>query len=267
MIAAVAAVIPALIARSAGAGASATAANPPDSASRVANLIADNMPRSVVVRFANHRWPPVRIVRGAIRVSAGSGTGETVVPARSRVSPVAVMRGGDARSSASPRHAGVEIVVAFANSHEAPVTVLHGMVSAPPDIELFAPAGGLDLDRVAFAVDGAESSHGMDPRMWRPELDGPQGPMQVSAAAALDSGGGDRFDLGENRALGRAYLALLYRRYGNWPDTIAAYNWGPGNLDAWIGAGRPAAGLPLDVEQYRNRVMRDSSAPPAPGRQ
>jgi hypothetical protein len=94
--------------------------------------------------------------------------------------------------------------------------------------------------------------------MWRPEPNGPQGPMQVSAAAAIDVGGGDRFNIVENRQLGRAYLAQMYRRYGNWPDAIAAYNWGPGNMDAWIGAGRPIDSFPLEVEHYRERVLRDA---------
>jgi hypothetical protein len=62
------------------------------------------------------------------------------------------------------------------------------------------------LDRVASAVDGAESSHGSDMAMWRPDPSGPQGPMQVSEAAATDVGGGDRFDALQNRAIGRAYL-------------------------------------------------------------
>src|SRR6266849_67577 len=58
------------------------------------------------------------------------------------------------------------------------------------------------LDRVAIAVDGAESSHGEDRGMWRPDPSGPQGPMQVSEAAATDVGGsGDRFDLTQNRAI------------------------------------------------------------------
>jgi hypothetical protein len=127
-----------------------------------------------------------------------------------------------------------------------------------PGIELFRPASESDLDRVAFAVDGAESSHGTDLRMWRPELNGPQGPMQVSAAAATDLGGGNRFDMVENRQLGRGYLALMYRRYGNWPDAITAYNWGPGNMDAWIASGRPIAGLPFEVERYRDGVLRDA---------
>jgi hypothetical protein len=111
------------------------------------------------------------------------------------------------------------------------------------------------LDRVAFAVDGVESSHGADAKMWRPEVDGPQGPMQVSAAAAMDVGNGDRFDPGENRALGRAYLARLYRRYANWVDAVAAYNWGPGRMDAWIDSGRPIDKFPEAVALYRVRVL------------
>jgi hypothetical protein len=116
------------------------------------------------------------------------------------------------------------------------------------------------LDRIAFAVDGVESGHGTDPKMWGPNPDGPQGPMQVSAAAADDAGGGDRFDEQQNRALGRAYLALMYRRYGTWPDAVAAYNWGPGNMDSWIGGGRAYDKLPPAVERYRIRVLGSSFA-------
>jgi len=114
------------------------------------------------------------------------------------------------------------------------------------------------LDRIAYAVDGAESSHGEDPTMWRPDPSGPQGPMQVSGPAAADVGGGDRFDSTENRAIGRAYLAQLYRRYKNWPDAIAAYNWGMGNVDGWVKAGRPADKFVIGVAAYLRRVLRDS---------
>jgi hypothetical protein len=79
--------------------------------------------------------------------------------------------------------------------------------------------------------------------------------MQVSAAAATDAGGGDRFDETENRALGRAYLQRMFRRYGSWPDAVAAYNWGPGRLDDWIGGGRPIDKLPPAVARYRTRVI------------
>jgi Transglycosylase SLT domain len=114
------------------------------------------------------------------------------------------------------------------------------------------------LDRVAYAVDGAESSHGADQAMWRADPAGPQGPMQVSEAAATDVGGGDRFDPDQNREIGRAYLAQLYRRYGDWPDAIAAYNWGIGNLETWVKAGRPADGREFGVAAYLGRVLHDS---------
>jgi hypothetical protein len=138
------------------------------------------------------------------------------------------------------------------------------LTSAESGTTTSSPQVGGALDRIAYAVDGAESSHGSDPRMWRAEPDGPQGPMQVSAAAAADAGGGDRFDDTQNRALGRAYLARMFQRYGSWSDAIAAYNWGPGNLDGWIGGGRPADKFPAAVERYRNRVLV-TSGPPAAG--
>jgi hypothetical protein len=120
------------------------------------------------------------------------------------------------------------------------------------------PRIGTALDRVAYAVDGAESSHGEDLTMWGPDPSGPQGPMQVSEPAAADVGGGDRFDPTENRAIGRAYLAQLYRRYQNWPDAIAAYNWGMGNVDNWVKAGRPADKFVIGVAAYLRRVLHDS---------
>ena len=114
------------------------------------------------------------------------------------------------------------------------------------------------LDRVAMAVDAAESSHGTDMAMWRPDPSGPQGPMQVSEAAATDVGGGDRFDSMQNRAIGRAYLLQLYGRYGNWPDAIAAYNWGIGKMDAWVKAGRPSDRFLVGVAAYLRRVLHES---------
>jgi hypothetical protein len=119
-------------------------------------------------------------------------------------------------------------------------------------------AAATELDRIVYAVDGAESSHGKDTSMWRARFDGPQGPMQVSETAAIDVGGGNRFDIAQNRAIGRAYLDLLYRRYGNWTDAVSAYNWGMGNLDHWIKGGRQSERLVPAVAVYLHRVLRDS---------
>jgi len=116
-----------------------------------------------------------------------------------------------------------------------------------------------ELDRIARAVHGAESSHGKDPRMWRSDVAGPQGPMQVSEKAAIDVGGGNRFDIAQNRTIGRAYLALLHQRYRNWPDAVSAYNWGIARLDQWIRAGRPSEKLVPGVAKYVSRVLHGSA--------
>jgi hypothetical protein len=209
------------------------------------------------------RGSPARDKTGQKPVAEKVEAAEVVTFADPRRSPVRILRGDSERALVMPGQihsaAMTMQVVTFANLRDRPVSILRGAgLPAAAETELFGPASAADLDRVAFAVDGAESSHGADLRMWRPEPGGPQGPMQVSAAAAFDVGGGDRFDLAENRALGRAYLARMYRRYGNWQDAIAAYNWGPGNLDAWIIGGRAADKLPLEVERYRNRVVREA---------
>jgi hypothetical protein len=235
---------------------------------------AEKKPVSVeIVSFPDTAWHAVKIIRGgrtARDETAGveprekAETAEIVTFGDPKSKPVRVVRGDTDAAMAVPGQplpasGPKRELVTFVNPRDQPVTVLRGSIAQSlPAIELFRPASESDLDRVAFAVDGAESSHGTDLRMWRPELNGPQGPMQVSAAAAIDIGGGDRFDLAENRQLGRAYLARMYRRYGNWPDAIAAYNWGPGNMDAWIGSGRPSGSFPLEVERYRDRVLYDA---------
>jgi Transglycosylase SLT domain len=259
---------------SAGAAVSSKA-KPRAVAAQIRALIRKNSKNTEIVTFADRRLASVRIVRGESEPPLAHGSVAIVTFAGKKMRPVSILRGGSvipavavvpAREPARPAAPGKTETVSFANPRQRPVTVLRGSIAPWFDpvvtnatFELFPAAPGGDLDRVAFAVDGAESSHGLDPGMWRPEFSGPQGPMQVSAAAAIDLGGGDRFDLAQNRLLGRGYLARLYRRYGDWPDAIAAYNWGPGNLDAWIGRGRPAAGLPLEVERYRDRVLRDGS--------
>jgi Transglycosylase SLT domain len=238
-------------------------------------LIWQNARNVEIVRFADPRKHPIRIVRGRQLSSDTSGAPGFDEIARGQKVPVRILRGAPAVMAGlmavvrvRPPLSAAQQVVASAGDGDRPVTVLRGMLPAAltdrdspvlasdPCLNRFGGCGA-ELDRVAFAVDGAESSHGADPGMWRANLTGPQGPMQVSAAAAIDSGGGDRFDLMQNRQLGRAYLAQLFYRFGNWSDAVAAYNWGPGNMDIWIAQGRPALRLPPGVERYRDRVLRD----------
>jgi hypothetical protein len=222
--------------------------------------------RVETVRFADPRWPAVKIVRGDVPAfntpmfRATASNTEIVTFGDGRGERVQVVRGwgaGPSPSALTPAKSNVE-TVRFAGLDAPIVSIVRGAAPAMSAVGLFDAAQGGELDRVAFAVDGAESGHGSNLAMWRADLDGPQGPMQVSAAAALDVGGGDRFDMRQNRLIGRAFLAKLYQRYGNWPDAVAAYNWGPGNLDRWIANGRPAQALPLETARYLLKVLRDA---------
>jgi hypothetical protein len=235
-------------------------------------------PSVETVHFADPRRAPVRVMRGprnpaspvpapgpAVNPAPGPTTGRTEIVSfgAGSVQQVTVARGITASpAGAAPTGPGAPTRVekiSFADPALPAVTVMRGIVSRDAvAVDLFGPANGGELERIAFAVDGVESRHGRDLRMWRPEPGGPQGPMQVSAAAALDVGGGDRFDLQQNRLLGRAYLAQMFRRYGNWSDALAAYNWGPGNVDLWIAGGRNPDRLPLETVRYIARVLRDA---------
>src|SRR5438552_7624745 len=75
-----------------------------------------------------------------------------------------------------------------------PASVLAVMLLDLGDPVFAEKTGSAELDRITYAVDGAESSHGKNAAMWRPNLAGPQGPMQVGEKAALDVNGGDRFE-------------------------------------------------------------------------
>jgi len=246
--------------------------------------------KAEIVYFADPRHSPVRVMRGSgDPASPISAQGPAQGPQASRTETVGfgpgdaervtVVRGMAAPPiDAKPDNPEARIrteKISFADPLLPVVTVMRGIVSRAalsgdgvsrdgvgPD--LFDPANGGELDRIAFAVDGIESRHGRDLRMWRQAFAAPQGPMQVSAAAALDVGGGDRFDVQQNRLLGRAYLAQMFRRYGNWADALAGYNWGPGNLDLWIAGGRNAERRPPGVARYVDRVLRDALIPAAP---
>jgi hypothetical protein len=226
-----------------------------------------------IVHFAGRSYAPVRVVRGPSWADGPSVRRDIVRFGNGSAQPMTIVRGpvepaGDrdpARSPGEPSPARPAIErVDFAGPGAASVTVVRGIGEAGRLIsaDLFGVADAPALDRVAHAVHGVESSYGADPRMWRPEIEGPQGPMQVSAAAALDLGGGNRFDVLENRRLGRAYLARMFRRYGNWPDALAAYNWGLGKVDRWIADGRSAERLPPETTRYIERVLRNALIAP-----
>jgi hypothetical protein len=71
---------------------------------------------------------------------------------------------------------------------------------------------------------------------------------------------GDLSDVFTNVNLGVGYLAQLYRKYGDWNTALAAYNWGPGNVDKSLAAAPSGftwstPSLPKTVWSYVQSVL------------
>ena len=81
---------------------------------------------------------------------------------------------------------------------------------------------------------------------------GAQGLMQLMPSTARGLGVSDSFDPEQNVMAGTRFLKDMLRRYGgNLDDALAAYNWGPGNVDRH---GSASAALPRETREYLAKV-------------
>jgi soluble lytic murein transglycosylase-like protein len=123
------------------------------------------------------------------------------------------------------------------------------------------PAGSRQrFDELARA---AATRHGLDPNLvravitaesdWDPATvshAGAQGLMQLMPETASDLAVADPFDPVQNIDGGARYLAMMLERFGgDEAKALAAYNWGPSNVEA---GGR----LPAETRTYLQRVAR-----------
>jgi soluble lytic murein transglycosylase-like protein len=81
--------------------------------------------------------------------------------------------------------------------------------------------------------------------------------MQLMPGTAEALGVTDRTDPTQNANGGSKFLASLYKRAGNWPVALAAYNWGPGNV---FGTASSPPHLystqwPANTQQYVREVL------------
>lgn len=80
---------------------------------------------------------------------------------------------------------------------------------------------------------------------------GAQGLMQLMPGTARSLGVSDSFDPEQNVMAGTRFLSDLLKRYnGNLDSALAAYNWGPGNVD------RKPEQLPRETRDYLMRVKQ-----------
>jgi len=88
---------------------------------------------------------------------------------------------------------------------------------------------------------------------------GAQGIMQVmpttNAAPGFGVAPAKDGSEAERVRVGQEYLAALSQKYQNPTLAAIAYNWGPGNTDAWLKAGGDYAKLPPETKNYVSAVM------------
>lgn len=129
-------------------------------------------------------------------------------------------------------------------------------------IEWSAPAG-ID-DGTLDAVRRVES--GGNPNAVSPA--GAVGAYQFMPKTAAQFGIDPR-DERQSRIAAGKYLSQLQDQFGGDRNlALLAYNWGPGNVDAWMRTGKGAKGqeMPPQAQQYADRVnrARDMAAAPQP---
>jgi hypothetical protein len=123
----------------------------------------------------------------------------------------------------------------------------------------FARGGGMSnlYDSVEYWESGGKQS-ATSPK-------GARGVMQLMNGTSRDPGFGiepTRNDSEEeNRRVGQQYLDAMYRRYGDQATALAAYNWGPGNVDKWLKSGADPKKLPTETQKYISNVMKGDAPP------
>ena len=123
--------------------------------------------------------------------------------------------------------------------------------------------GTPDFERLVNSVIKEESNG--DPNAIGPRLSNGEnalGLMQIRPSTAASPGFGVQsvppdtlFDPIVNRIFGSEYLQAMLDRYGNVPDALSGYNFGPGNTDKWIANGRVQSELPAQTRNYIRSIQ------------
>jgi hypothetical protein len=87
---------------------------------------------------------------------------------------------------------------------------------------------------------------------------GAEGAAQVMPRTSRDPGFGVRpardNSHEENIRVGKEYLDAMLRKYKDVDVALAAYNWGPGNVNKWLAAGADPSKLPKETRNYIPKV-------------
>lgn len=113
-----------------------------------------------------------------------------------------------------------------------------------------------NLERLAGAV-AMQESHG-DPNAYNPKS-GAAGEFQFIPSTYRWLGGKNPYDPEEARQIAQKYLGMLQNKYHDTNKALAAYNWGPGNLDKDLKAHSDQwqSYLPSETSDYLYKVGRN----------
>jgi hypothetical protein len=81
----------------------------------------------------------------------------------------------------------------------------------------------------ALLLAQAKQESGLNPSAYNAKS-GATGLLQLEPATAAQLGVSNPLDAQQNAQGGATYLAQLYNQFGSWDLALAAYDWGPGNL-------------------------------------
>jgi hypothetical protein len=119
---------------------------------------------------------------------------------------------------------------------------------------------------LAYRVEEQESKH--NPNAVNPKS-GAEGSMQTLPSTLHDPGYGvtpaKDNSPEEMTRVGKDYLAALQKKYGNDAHALAAYNWGPGHVDALLKTAKTPeefnAGLPRETQDYIAKITGNTTQP------
>jgi hypothetical protein len=111
----------------------------------------------------------------------------------------------------------------------------------------------IDMARRQVAVESSFNPNA------RNKSSGAIGLMQLMPGTAKDLGV-NPYDAHDNIAGGVKYMHEQYKAFGSWGNALAAYNWGPGNVEAWLGRGGGFQHLPKETQDYIKKIAPQEAA-------
>ena len=177
-------------------------------------------------------------------------------------------------SALPPAYPGRAAVETFARG----LTPIMDQLKAQDERVVTAGAGG--TQQYQSFIDAAAKTHGVDARLvgavigaesgGRPDAVSPKGAtglMQIMPSTGRELGLADPRNPGQNIDKGTQYLGQMIQKYGGDQTMgLIAYNWGPGNTDAWVKRGANPAELQAETQAYVRDVHRrlQQSSQPQP---